>query len=431
MNLRHKFVGIFVLFVLSLHVGAIRSEDWPHWRGVRRNDISSEMSGWDGKVWQVQGIKWTKTLGQGSCSPLVVGQRVYDLGWNNGQDTLFCLDAETGKEIWQTSYKCPRYGRFKTGDEGLYAGPTATPEFDEQTGHLYTLSVDGHLNAWNTAEQGKQVWGLNLYDDYGIGQRPKLGRQGRRDYGYTTAPLVQGETLIVEVGDDTGAVMGFDKKNGKRRWTSQFTGFAGHTGGPVPLIVEGVPCVAVLTQTHLLVLRLDAGREGQTVATYEWTTDFANNIAAPAVQGNELLITSGYNREAMVKLEISLQGAKKLWEQPYYSKICTPIIHNGHVYWSYQEVHCLDWKTGQLMWKGGRFGDAGSCILTKDEKLIVWGGRGDLALVETAPTAKKYQELAHRPRLLSSDVWPHVVLADRRLLCKNRLGQLHSYPIAP
>ena len=49
----------------------------------------------------------------------------------------------------------------------------------------------------------------------------------------------------------------------------------------------------------------------------------------------------------------------------------------------------------------GNFGDAGSCILTSDERLIVWGGRGKLAVVDTAvlsPT--QYSELARRENVL-------------------------------
>ncbi|MEX0712581.1 MAG: PQQ-binding-like beta-propeller repeat protein, partial [Pirellulales bacterium] len=308
------------------------AEDWPHWRGPQRNGVVAEHSGFKGGEWPAGEAAWNKNVGEGSSSPLVVAGRLYTMGWRDGRDTVLCLDAATGNEIWHQSYPCPRFGRRAMGDEGLYSGPQSTPEYDAATRLLYTLSIDGDLNCWDTASQGRKVWGLNLYQQYDVPRRPQHRRSGHRDYGYTTAALAQGEWLIVEVGDDEGTLMSFDKRSGVRVWTSECKDPAGHTGGPVPITVEGVPCIAVLTYQGLLVARLDAGNEGRTVATYEWSTDFANNIATPAVHGNSVLITSGYNRNAICRIDVSLAGARKAWEQPLHSKICSPIVHQGHVY---------------------------------------------------------------------------------------------------
>jgi outer membrane protein assembly factor BamB len=205
---------------------------------------------------------------------------------------------------------------------------------------------------------------------------------------------------------------------------------AGHTGGLVPMTIEGVPCVALLTFHHLLVARLDEGLAGQTVAEYEWTTDFGNNIATPAVHGNSVLITSGYNHHALCRLDVSLAGAAKVWECPLPSKVCSPIIHHGHVYWAWQRMRCLDFATGEQRWEGGAFGDPGSCILTADDRLIVWGRNGDLALVESAARSPgEYHELARKGNIFGTDVWPHVALADGRLYCKDRLGNIKCFAI--
>ena len=40
-------------------------------------------------------------------------------------------------------YDSPRFGRLAEGDQGLYSGPTSTPEFDAASGLLFTLSCDG------------------------------------------------------------------------------------------------------------------------------------------------------------------------------------------------------------------------------------------------------------------------------------------------
>jgi outer membrane protein assembly factor BamB len=407
------------------------SEGWPHWRGPRRNAVVSEDSGWDAGAWPPRQAAWQAKVGIGGTSPVVLGQRLFVLGWADGRDTLHCLATDSGREIWKVHYEAPKYGRHATGDEGLYAGITATPEVDPDTGRLYTLGVDGHLACWQAAD-GREVWRVNLYDTYRAGQRPKIGRSGRRDYGYTASPLIHGDWLIVEVGAERGTLIAFDKQTGREVWASQTKHQAGHTGSPVPITVQGIPCVAVLALKFLLVVRLDPGHEGETLAEYPWETEYAQNIATPAVWENRVLITGGYNHQAICMLEITQQGARKVWEQPSFSLVCSPVIHDGRIYWVHQTPVCLDLETGRKLWEGPRrFGDAGSCIITSDDRWILWTGRGDLVLAETAARSPgEYRELARTATLFRNDVWPHVVLADRRLYCKDRDGNLFCFALA-
>ncbi len=407
---------------------AAHAEDWPSWRGPHRNGVVQERSGWGGGEWPAAGLLWEAQVGLGSTSPLVVADEVLVLGWAEGEDTLFALDVRSGQVRWRQSYASPQYGRNAVGDEGLYGGPTSTPEYDAQTGYVYTLSIDGELRCWNARRRGRLVWQRNLYDDYGMPQRPRIGRSGQRDYGYTTSPLVSGDWLIVEVGGNEGTLMAFDKRTGEARWGSVCRDPAGHTGGPVPITVDGIPCVCVLTLYRLLVVRLDADHEGETLAEYEWSTDFANSIATPAVEGSDVLITSGYNHETICRLHITPQGAEKVWEVPYHSKICSPVIYKGHVYWAWRSVYCLDFATGELRWQGGTFGDAGSCVLAADERLIVLADRGELYLLEThVRSPDRYTELVHIDAMFDNDAWPHVVLSGGRLYCKDRMGRMRTF----
>jgi len=406
--------------------------DWPHWRGPNRNDVVGESSGWNGKQWPLGDVIWQGSFGKGCTSPIIVDSKLYTLGWRSNKDTLYCLDAATGKEIWQKSYTCPEYGRFSTGDKGIYAGISSTPEYDPQTGYLYTLSIDGDLNCWNSKENGKNIWKLNLYDQFKVKQRPDVGRNTHRDYGYTISPLVHKDSLIVEVGGDAGNLIALDKRTGKQLWASQCKDEPGHSGAPVPITVEGIPCAAILTLRKIVIVRLDKGHEGQTVATYPWTTDFANNIPTPAVHKNNLIVTTAYNRYAVCRVQITLKGAKKVWEKEgLASGVCSLIIHKGNVYWAWRGVHCLDFETGKERWLGGKVGTAGSGIVTSDDRMIVWSDRGDLQLVETAVrSADKFKVLAEKKGVFSADAWPHVVLSNGRLYCKDRNGNLKCFPVA-
>jgi outer membrane protein assembly factor BamB len=425
-----KYTRYLTLALLVVNTISCIADDWPHWRGLGRNGVVQEPSGFKNGTWPVGDATWTTNVNSGGTGPVVIGNNLYTMGWNDGKDHVFCIDTRNGHVIWTQSYSCPEYGRHSEGDKGLYSGPSSCPSFDVKTGFLYTLSTDGDLRCWNTRSAGKLVWSVNFYDAYQVAQRPKVGRRRLRDYGYTTAPLLMRDVVICEVGDDTGNLMAFSKLTGKQLWTSQSTDPAGHTGGVVPVIVEGVSCVAVLTIRNLLIARIDKGHEGKTLAEFPWVTDFANSVATPTVLKNSVVITSEYNQYAITRIDVSLSGAKQVWKQPYASGLCPPVIHNDHIYWCWRGVYCLNFTTGKPIWRGGKFGDTASCIITSDGRLIVWGRRGDLVLAETADRSpKKYTELGRKAGIFKTDVWPHIVLADKRLFCKDRAGNMKCFSL--
>lgn len=427
-----QYWTIFLILPNFLLVKAGSADDWPHWRGLQRDGKTNESSGYRGTTWPPDHSSWDVNVGAGGSSPIVVGNRVFTLGWIEGADRVSCLDADTGREIWHQSYRCPSYGRHSDGDKGLYSGPSSCPAYDSETGSLFTLSTDGDLNCWDTSNDGRSVWSLNLYDKYNVPQRPKVGSRRLRDYGYTTAPLIYGDWVIVEVGAEDGNLMAFSKHSGKRQWTSQSTDPAGHTGGIVPMLVEGLPCVAVLTIRHLLVARLDRDHEGQTVAEFPWETDFANNVATPAVLNNSVVITSEYNQYAIARIDVTRSGARQVWSQPFASGVCSPVISNGCVYWCWRGVYCLDFESGAPIWRGGRFGDTASMIATADDRLIIWAQRGDLVLAETFQRSpEKYTELARRNDIFETDVWPHIAISNGRLYCRDRAGHLQCLVLSP
>lgn len=419
--------ALLVAGMLAL-VPVCAADDWPHWRGPNRDDTTAESSRWDDGAWPPGEPAWTAQVGAGGSSPIIAGGRVYTLGWMDGVEVVSCLDAATGQVRWRRSYEAPEYGRHHRGDEGQYRGPSSTPELDTETGLLYTLGIDGHLGCWDTRRDGQPVWGTNLYEEFGVGQRPDVGG-GVRDYGYTTAPLVYGEWLIVEVGADVGSLIAFDTRTGEVRWASEAADPAGHSGGLVPLEVEGVPCVAVMTLHRLLVVRLDAGHEGETAASLDWQTSYGNSIATPAAQGDSMVLTSGYSQSRTARVRVELGGAEVVWESSRFSKVCSPVVHKEHVYFAWQRLRCLDWETGEQRWEGGSFGNDASLVFTGDGRLVVFGNRR-LALCEAAGRSPDaYTELAARTGVGAAECWPHVALADGRIYCRDREGALICFDL--
>lgn len=425
---------LFLALTFFLLNNVAFSADWNQWLGPDRNGVIQESSGWPSS-WPPKKL-WSGNVGKGCTTPIIVGGKIYVMGWqgdgklnNNpvGTDTVYCLDAKTGQELWKQAYTSRYQSRLRTGDESHYGGPSSTPAFDLETSYLHTLGVDGDLRCWDTGRNGQLVWSKNLYDEYKIPQRPNIGG-GSRDYGFTSSPLIQDNLVIVEVGSSEGTVMAFDKSTGQRQWKSACTEFAGHSSGPVLLTVDGISCLATLTLTKLVVMRIDKNHEGETIAEYPWQTDYSNNIPTPAVIDNKIIITSAHNVSKTALLEISSGGISEKWGVKDHSQVCSPVIHNGCIYIADGPLRCLDLATGQRKWQGGKFGH-GSCLITaKDNKVIAFGN-GQLILAEASPSDGQYHELVRIEGIVPDICYPHVILSDGIICCKDKSGNMVCFSI--
>ena len=425
-------IAIVIALLWSANVEWAGGADWPHWRGPSRNGHTEESSNWTGGDWLSERPEWERNVGQGASSPLVFRDHVYVMGWGDENDTLSCLSLESGEVVWQRSYPCPSHGRFHLGDEPLYGGPSATPEIDTETGLLYSLSIDGDLKCWDLNKKGLPVWSHNIYAKYNVKQRPKLTRRFHRDYGYTASPLIVGDWLIVEVGStEHGTYIAFNKKTGEEQWRSELRDEAGHTGGMSTTTVDGERVLVGHTQRNVAAVRL-SGKPGVTLGTHEWITEGDCNIATPLAEGNSIVATSGYNQDAIARFEISSSGLKEIWRQPYSSKVCSPVLHDGSVYFSWMRVRRLDWETGEQKWEGGNYGDAGSCVIMGDGRLLVYGYDGKVGLIESAAKSPdEFKQLAVHDNIFSATAWPHVAVASGRLLCRDKDGNLACYRFSP
>jgi hypothetical protein len=62
--------------------------------------------------------------------------------------------------------------------------------------------------------------------------------------------------------------------------------------------------------------------------------------------------------------------------------------------------------------------------------MIVWGNNGDLMLAEMAERSSgAYRELATVKGVFHTDAWPHVVMSDGKLFCKDREGNLACFEL--
>jgi len=372
-------LGIAVALLATAAPGA----DWPQWRGPGRDGHTTEPSG----SWPPKKL-WSKTIGNGDSSPIIVGGRVYATGEDGGRTRVYCFDAETGRELWTGTTPGGRYGRHATGDQDQYWGPLSTPACDGML--LFTLSVDGDLQCWN-ALTGAKVWGFNLYANYRMGRRANVGPDVR-DYGYTSGPALNGDNIVVAVGGDQGCIMSFRKTDGSKTggWG---TGQDGHSGGPA------TPDGTIYLNLNSLVIG------GKSIP---WQTNFACNIPTPGVSQNHVVATSDYN---IARTTCFDRSGNQKWSVRRCERVHSPVVHEkaGNVYLAGIGV-CLALANGSTKWS---FGGCSSVIVTGDDRLLVFDST--IRLYDASTGAKLSELDTGIPR-----GWPSGAFGGGYLVWKNR-----------
>ncbi|MHC4105315.1 MAG: PQQ-binding-like beta-propeller repeat protein, partial [Planctomycetota bacterium] len=301
-----KFLLFFCLIApgpVSLVISRAEAADWPQWRGLNRDSISKE-TGWDPQALNKPRIIWKAKVGIGFSSAAVKDQYLYTMGNENNIDTVYCLDANTGKEIWTYSYPC---------DLGEHPGPRATPTVDDNL--VFTLSREGHLYCFN-AKNGKVRWKRNITKDF------KVTPPG---WGYAGSPVIDGDILLLNAGVSGIAL---NKKSGKKIWVSR----QGTGGYATPVIYDWNEkrCAAIFGQKALHAVVVETG---ELLWSYPWRTDFDVNAADPVVEGNRVFISSGYGTGSAL-LEMSKKGPPRLiWKNNILRSHFSSIIYlDGYLY---------------------------------------------------------------------------------------------------
>ena len=151
--MRNTIAALTVLFLIS----SVRADDWPQWRGPRRDGTSKETGLL--KSWPKPGpaLLWqAKFLGSGFSTPSVVGDRLYFLS-NAGmeEESVRAISASDGKPVWTT-----QIGKVGNPDQNpKYPAARSTPTVDGDS--LFALGSDGDLVCLETAT-GKLRQAQNL-----------------------------------------------------------------------------------------------------------------------------------------------------------------------------------------------------------------------------------------------------------------------------
>jgi outer membrane protein assembly factor BamB len=164
---------------------------------------------------------------------------------------------------------------------------------------------------------------------------------------------------------------------------------------------------------------------------FPWETDDGINVAQPLVIGdNRVFVSSGYGVGGAL-FEITRDSdrltAREVWRTHRMKNTFTSSVHHdGFIYGLDESIlACIDVATGELKWKGGRYG-LGQVLLASGH-LVLTTDDGEVVLLRATPAG--HQEVA-RTSAVEGRTWNHPALADGFLLVRNA-SQMAAFDLRP
>jgi outer membrane protein assembly factor BamB len=409
LSLNSRSLPFFLMVASAL---AVHADNWPQWRGPKRDGISAETGLL--QEWPKNGpkLRWKLAdLGNGYSTPAVVGDRLYIMS-NEGLENEFvaALSVSDGKRIWAT--KVGNVGNPK--QQPSFPAARSTPTVDGDL--IYALGSDGDLACLETAA-GKMRWHKNLRSDFG-------GKPG--EWAYSESPLVDGDTVVCTPGGAVATLVAFNKQSGEVIWkcalpdaddanfSSAIVVNAGGQRQYVQMLGKGL--VGVEAKTGKLLWRYAKA-----------TSRYGANIPTPVADDAYVYFGSAGTGGGAVKLKAKDGGVEA--ESAYFDpKLPTAIggaVKVGnHLYGTTGKgLQCIDFATGEVKWEDPAIPAGALCYA--DGRLYCHGENGDVALV--APSAEAYREKGRftppeQPKRSNEmeKAWAYPIVANGRLYIRDQ-----------
>lgn len=400
---------------LLLAASASRSADWPEWRGVRRDGVSTEkglLKSWPAErprlLWQMSG------MGTGYSSVSIVGGKLYtmgDLPGSSGEkrQCVVAFDLATRKRLWATPIGKPH-------SDGSRSTPTV------KGGMAYVVNTDGDVVCLRVTDGG-EVWRRSLERDFG-------GRM-MSSWRYSESPLVDGNRVIVTPGVQSAAVVALDSKTGETIWRCA-AGDIGPNGadgaGYSSTVVAQVGSKRLYVQQYGRgVIGVEAS-SGRLLWSYNKVACRTANIMTPIVSDGYVFVSNAYRAgAACLRMTATANGVEA--QEVYFIEPRTLQNHHGglvavagYVYGGHGQnagaPTCIELKTGKVMWQTQSPGRGSAAVLYADGRLIFRYENGLVTLLEASPQRHSQVGSFEQPRM-AGPAWSHPVVLDGKLYLRH------------
>ena len=358
---RFSAVALFVTCVLGFQAATAVGENWPQWRGLRNDRISTE-HGLPASWSKTSNVAWRTPLpGRAGATPCVWDGRIY-LTSNEGDDlVLLCVNAADGAIRWKK--------RVAGGNTDARSGEgnSASPSPITDGRHVWVFFSTGVLACYTV--DGDEVWKFDVADRFG-----RIDIQ----FGMTSTPVLDGDDLYLQLIhgamklDDqtrTGKVVKLDARSGKTIWAvdritdAQFEckhSYASpvlyrHDGREF-LVVHGADCTTGHALPDGRELWRFGGLNGPTATNPKPFDNTFRFVASPGIAPGTIVIpTAKGGPTVAVRVTDDLRGdctAKSSvvrWVNPLTPDVSIPLVADGLVYLLHKDgkLQCVDLETGK------------------------------------------------------------------------------------
>jgi len=411
--MKSKYFAALLITGLGAALSA-RGGDWPNYRGPSHDGKTTEKM----PAWPAAGPKalWRVPVNAGFSSFAVASGRAFTLVSREVdgvvREALIALDAETGKELWATSFSPAKYdggGDSGTKDNSGGDGPRSTPAVSGNK--VYVLTADLIL-ACVEAGTGKEVWRKELVKEHA---------GNNITWKNAASPLIDGDLVFAAGGGPGQALLAFNKATGQLAWKGEDDKMTHAT--PVPAEIHGVRQIIFFTQKGLVAV---APKDGKVL----WRHPYRFNVstaASPIVSGDIVFCSAGYGvgaGAAQISKNDGEFSAKEIWRSTG-NKLAnhwsTPVLHEGNLYGMFQfkeygdgPVKCVELKTGEEKWAQAGFGPGN--VLLAGNQLVILGDAGQVILAEATPAGYKEKS---RFQAVTGKCWSSPVYANGKLFIRS------------
>ena len=432
MTIRRRAAAVCVA-VLVGSLTVVQAEDWPEFRGAGRLGEWRETGLL--ATFPAEGLKarWRTPIRAGYAGPAVADGRVFITDWMptdglRGTERALALDEATGEILWTVEWEADYAGIQ------WEIGPGATPTVDGD--RVYVLGRAGTLSALRVAT-GELLWRKDYSADYGVDRM-----QWGFDWGFASAPLVDGDRLICFVGGSPDArVVAFDKLTGEEIWRALPS--TEDLGVAQPIIIEAGGARQLIVWNPDEVASLNP-ETGEAYWRQPYIVGGAMTVATPVQVGAQLFFSTFYDGPMMLNLNQDRPGATVAWKGSSNSEIrteglhavlATPIIDGGYIYGicSYGQLRCLDVATGERIWETQeatveRRRWVSGFMVRNGNRVFINNDRGELIISRLQPTG--YEEISRTHLITPTSApgnrrelryvnWVHPAYANKHIYIRN------------
>ena len=298
------------------------------------------------------------------------------------EDTVVCLDEETGKTLWMTQSPGEPKGRNCSSTPCVSGGLV----FAIGSTHLYAVD----------AGSGKLMWSQPL-PSKAPGSSPLV---------------VEGRVFI-----QAGKLLAYEAATGKPLWEQPQV--AGANASPAVWMREGSPLLIVSGRTEIACVDPATGQ-------IRWSTPGGGD-STPAIKGDHMAALSSKESVGFAGYHLTGHSAELLWNHPTDARRSqsSPVLFEDHAYLFEDGEHrCVNLATGKVAWTQKVPSSITSPVLA-DGKLFAIINNGNTLLMLAASPADRVELAKATIRAL----WvPSPTVANGKIFVRAREG-VHSYDL--